>query len=66
MKDPSQMKMTKQVFLTDFFLITNFCVKIVANTNKKKWWGHIDRKIKFKNNELLLLIWWLSVAVQTV
>ena len=24
--DPSQMKMTKQAFLTDFFLITNFYV----------------------------------------
>ena len=40
--DPSQMKMTKQAFLTDFFLITNFCVKIVANTNKKIWRGHIQ------------------------
>ena len=33
------MKMPKQVFLTDFFLITNFCVKIVANTNKKNGGG---------------------------
>ena len=40
--NPSQMKMTKQAFLTDFFLITNFCVKIVANTNQKIYWGHID------------------------
>ena len=25
-----------------FVLITNLCVKILANTNKKIWWGHID------------------------
>ena len=25
-----------------FFLITNYCVKIVTNTNKKICWGHID------------------------
>ena len=34
--DPSQMKMTKQAFLT-VFLVTNFCVKILANTNKNVW-----------------------------
>ena len=49
-----------------FFLITNFCVKIVANTNKKIWRGHIDWKLTFKKNKLFSLIWWLSVALQTV
>ena len=39
--DLSQMKMTKQVFLTDFFNYKFLCVNIVANT-KKIWWGHID------------------------
>ena len=38
--NPSQMKMTKQGFLTDFFFSYKFlCVKIVANTNKRIWWG---------------------------
>ena len=46
-----------------FFLITNFCVKIVANTNKKIWWGHIDWKLKLKKNELFLVIWWFPVAL---
>ena len=37
------MKMIKQAFLIDFFFNYKFlCVKIVANTNKKIWWGHID------------------------
>ena len=41
--DPSQMKMTKQRFVTDFFFNYKFpYVKIVANTNKTNWWGHID------------------------
>ena len=39
---PSEMKMTKQAFLTDFFNYKFLCVKIAANTNKKVWWGHID------------------------
>ena len=46
------MKMTKQAFLTDFFNFKFLCVKIVANTNKKIWWGHIDWKLKLKKNEL--------------
>ena len=40
--DPSQMKMTKQAFLTDFSDDKCPCVKIVANTNKEIWWWHID------------------------
>ena len=62
--DPSQMKMTKQVFLTDFFNYKFLCVKIVANTTKEICQGHIDGKLKLKNSELFLLIWWLSVALQ--
>ena len=55
--DPSQLKMTKQPFLTDFFFNYKFlCVKTVANTNKKIWWGHIDWKLKLKKNEPFLLI----------
>ena len=33
--------MAKKALLTDIFLITNFYVKIVANTNKNIW-EHID------------------------
>ena len=50
-----------------FFLITNFCVKIVAivaNT-KKNLVGAYWLKIKIKK-EQTLLIWWLSVGLQTV
>ena len=36
------MKMTKQAFLTDLFNYNFLCVKIVANTNKEIWQGHID------------------------
>ena len=64
--DPSQMKMTKQVFLTDFFNYKFLCVKIVANTTKEICQGHIDGKLKLKNSKLFLLIWWLSVALQTM
>ena len=39
--DSSQMEMAKKALLTDIFLITNFYVKIVANTNKNIW-EHID------------------------
>ena len=45
--DPSQMKMTKQAFLIDF-LISNFYVLKLGNTNKKNWRGHIDWKSKLK------------------
>ena len=50
-------------------IISNYkflCVKMVVNTNKKNWWRHIDWKLKLKKNELFSLIWWLSVALQTV
>ena len=49
-----------------FFHYKFLYVKIVANTNKTNWWGHIDWKLKLKKNELFSLIWWLSVALQTV
>ena len=39
--DPSQMKMTKQAFLTDFFLITNFYVLKLWLTLIKKFGGGI-------------------------
>ena len=64
--DPSQMKMTKQLFLTDFFNYEFLCVKIVANTTKEIGQGHIDGKLNLKNSELFSLIWWLYVALQTV
>ena len=42
--DSSQMKMTKQAFLTDFINYKFVCVKIAANTNKKTWWGILIEK----------------------
>ena len=46
-----------------FFKYKFLCVRVVDNTNKKIWWGQIDWQLKL---ELFSLIWWLSVALQTV
>ena len=46
----------KTYFCQIFFNYKFLCVKIVTNTNKKIWWGHIDWKLKLKKNELFLLI----------
>ena len=49
-------KWQNRYFWQIFFNYKFLCVKIVANTNKKIWWGHIDWKLKLKKNELFLLI----------
>ena len=53
---PVKWKWQNRHFRQIFFNYKFLCVKIVANTNKKIWWGHIDWKLKLKKNELFLLI----------
>ena len=56
----------KTGILDIFFLIANFWVEFVANTNKNIWRGHIDEKLKLKKNKLFSLIWWLFGVLQIV
>ena len=49
---PVKWKWPKRHFRQIFFNYKFLCVKIVANTNRKIWWGYIDWKLKLKKNEL--------------
>ena len=45
---PVKWKWQNRYFWQIFFNYKFLCVKIVANTDKKIWWGHIDWKLKLK------------------
>ena len=65
--DPSQMKMTKQGFLTDFFLVTNFYVLKLWPTLIKKFGGAYWLKIKIKKMNCFrcyCFFVWLTVTCQ--
>ena len=60
---PAKWKWQNRHFWQIFFNYKFLCAKIVANTNKKIWWR---QKLELKKNKLFSLIWWLSMALQTV
>ena len=45
---PVKWKWQNSHFWQIFFHYKFLCVKIVANTNNKIWWGHIDWKLNLK------------------